>query len=123
LAAEPQKEDGNPLARPLLRPEERKDEVLPAVRVTAAERIFVEEQAANAGLSLSEYQRLRLLKKKVPPRRASADQALLVELNRVGVNLNQIARRINAGRNLPPDFPDLLAEVRAAVQKVLTHGS
>lgn len=111
------------MARPPLQPEERKDEVLPAVRVTASERAFVEEQAANAGLSLSEYQRLRLLKKKVAPRRVSADQKLLVELNRVGVNLNQIAHKVNSGRSLPPDFPDVLAEVRAAVQKVLNYGS
>lgn len=55
--------------------------------------------------------------------RSTADQALLVELNRVGVNLNQMTRRVNAGRDLPPDFPDVLAEVRNAIKKVLADGS
>ncbi|MCP4184875.1 MAG: MobC family plasmid mobilization relaxosome protein, partial [Hyphomicrobiales bacterium] len=60
---------------------------------------------------------------RIAPKRGTIDQALLVELNRVGVNLNQIAHKVNAGRSLPPDFPDVLAEVRAAVRKVLSHGS
>lgn len=110
------------MARPPLRPEERKDEVLPAVRVTASERAFIEEQAANAGMTLSQYQRLRLLKKKVPPRRASADQALLIALNRVGTNLNQIAAKVNAGRSLGSDFPVVLAEIKALIRSI-SHGA
>ena len=111
------------MARPPLRPEERKDELLPNLRVTAAERALIEERAAAAGLTLAGYCRRAIFKSRIAPIRSSTDQALLVELNRVGVNLNQIARRVNAGRDLPPDFPDVLAEVREAIRKVLAHGS
>ncbi len=40
---------------------ERKTDVLPTIRVTPAEREKVEEDAANAGLSVSAYVRERLL--------------------------------------------------------------
>lgn len=111
------------MARPPLPKAERRDDRLPNLRVTAAERALVEERAEAAGLSLVEYCRNAIFKTRIAPKRGTIDQALLVELNRVGVNLNQIARHFNAGRDLPPDFPDLLAEIRAAVQKVLSHGS
>lgn len=111
------------MARPSLRPEERRDDRLPNLRVTAVERALIEEKAAAAGLTLVEYCRRAIFKSQVPPRRGTTDQALLVELNRVGVNLNQIAHRVNAGRNLPPDFPDVLADVREAIEKVLADGS
>lgn len=111
------------MARPPLKPEERRDDRLPNLRVTAAERALVEERAAAAGLTLVDYCRRAIFKSRIAPKRGTVDQALLVELNRVGVNLNQIARHFNAGRGLPPDFPDVLAEVRAAVQKVLAHDS
>ena len=111
------------MARPPLRPEERRDDRLPNLRVTAAERVLVDERAAAAGLTLVEYCRRAIFKSRIAPKRGTVDQALLVELNRVGVNLNQIAHKVNAGRNLPPDFPEALAEVRDAIAKVLADGS
>lgn len=111
------------MARPPLPKAERRDDRLPNLRVTAAERALVEERAEAAGLSLVEYCRHSIFKTRIASKRGTIDQALLVELNRVGVNLNQIARHFNAGRDLPPDFPDVLAEIRRAVQKVLSHGS
>ncbi len=111
------------MARPPLPKSERKDDRLPNLRVTAAERALVEERADAAGVALVEYCRHAIFQSSIAPKRGTIDQALLVELNRVGVNLNQIARHFNAGRNLPPDFPEVLAEVRAAVHKVLAYGS
>lgn len=111
------------MARPPLPSAERKDDRLPNLRVTAAERANVERKAEAAGLSLVEYCRRSIFRSKFAPRLPTADQALLAELNRVGVNLNQIAHKVNSGRSLPPDFPDVLAEVREAVRKVLAHGS
>jgi len=42
----------------------------------------------------------------------------LVELNRVGVNLNQIARVANRGEPLPRSFADTLSAVLAAVERL-----
>jgi len=75
------------MARPKLRPEERSDEQLPNIRVTVAERERVEEKAAAAGMTVTQYIRRAVLKTRIAPKRGSTDQALLVELNRVGTNL------------------------------------
>lgn len=109
--------------RPRLAEGEQRDERLPPVRVTAAELAFVQEQAARVGLSLSEYCRRIVLRRKVAPARTDADEALLLELNRVGVNLNQIAHRLNAGGTVPPHLSAVLDEVRAAVARLAADGA
>ena len=106
------------MARPKLRPEERRDEQLPNIRVTVAERERVEMKATAAEMTVSQYTRRAVLKTRIAPRRSSADQALLVELNSIGVNLNQIAKRVNSGRQLSPEFPVVLAELKALIRKI-----
>ncbi|WP_131575833.1 plasmid mobilization relaxosome protein MobC, partial [Paracoccus nototheniae] len=49
--------------------------------------------------------------------------AALVSLNRVGVNLNQITRTLNAGQPVPVDLDEVLAEVRAAVERLAEIGA
>jgi len=117
------KERWQRLARPPLRPEERRDDRLPNLRVTAAERALIEDKAAAAGLTLVEYCRRAIWLRFTPTRFSSTSKAWSV-VERIGAMRDlKIARRVNAGRDLPPDFPDVLAEVREAVRKVLAHGS
>ena len=111
------------MARPTLPSAERRDDRLPNLRVTAAERAEIERRAEEAGLTLVEYCRHAIFKTKIPPRRASVDQALLVELNRIGVNLNQIAHAVNSDRALSPAFPVVVEEIRTALSTVLADGS
>lgn len=57
-----------------------------------------------------------------PPRRA--DAATISELNRIGVNLNQIARNLNTGRQLRIDAEAAMAELRGLLEKVtVDHGA
>ena len=116
LAAE--KETDSHMSRPPLRPEKRRDDRLPNLRVTTAERAKVEAKAEAAELSLVEYCRRAIFRSRIAPRRSSVDQALLVELNSIGVNLNQIAKRVNSGRQLSPEFPIVLAELKALIRKI-----
>ena len=109
------------MARPPKPPDERRDERLPAPRVTAAELGLVEAQAAAAGLGLAEYVRRRVLGEHVAPARALADDRLLLELNRVGVNLNQIARALNSDRPEHGDLAATLAELRAVLARAAAH--
>lgn len=95
-----------PTGRPKLAPDERRDERLSGLRLTVAERVFVEEQAAAAGLGVSEYARRRLLGHTVAPARTVADDRLLMELNAIGNLLNQIARALHTDR---PERADLSA--------------
>lgn len=83
---------------------ERRDARL-VVRVTEGERARVARRAREAGLTASEYVRLRCLSDPTGPAvrvDAGALRALHAEMRRVGGNLNQLARAANAGRAPAP---------------------
>lgn len=96
--------------------ESRVDRV--AFRLTADELARVQAEAEQAGVSVSEYCRAAALGQRVRVRSVPDLSAALVSLNRVGVNLNQIARTLNAGQPVPVDLAEVLAEVRAAVERL-----
>lgn len=110
------------MARPVITaPDERRDERLPAPRVTAAELGLVEGHAAIAGLGVAQYVRRCVLAQRVVPARAMADDRLLVELNCVGNNLNQIARALNSDRPEQGDLAATLSDLRTLLAKVAPH--
>ena len=99
------------MARPRLGEEHRRTRTV-GVRVTEAEAAELRERAQAARLSMGAYLRRRALGQRVrmvAERRLGA--AELRELNRIGVNLNQMARAMNSGAAAP-------AETRAAVERV-----
>lgn len=96
--------------------ESRVDRV--AFRLTTDELARVQAEAERAGVSVSEYCRAAALGQRVRVRSAPDLSAALVSLNRVGVNLNQIARTLNAGQPVPADLDEVLAEVQAAVERL-----
>ena len=110
------------MARPTLQPHERKDDRLPNLRVTSLERADVERRAEAAGLPLVEYCRRSIFGSKQRPPMAKSDAAVVAELNRSGVNLNQITHKINAGNGLPPNLPAVVDKIEALI-KELTDGS
>ena len=73
-------------------------------RWTLAELLYVDQQAKMAGLSRADFIRFSALEKKIvaPPRQADAQ--LLSELNRIGVNVNQLARDYNSDREFTNDW-------------------
>ena len=83
------------------------------MRVTEAEAEELQERAQGARLSLGAYLRRRGLGQRV---RLAAERRLgaaeLRELNRIGVNLNQMARAMNSGAVSSP------AETQEAVERV-----
>ena len=66
---------------------------LPRTRCTPYERGVIEDRAAQAGLSLSDYMRQMALSGHVIVREPMADIKLIMELNACGVNLNQLTRK------------------------------
>jgi hypothetical protein len=90
-----------------------------AFRVTETERAQIEAAAAAVGVTVSDYARALVMTAR-PPRqpRGRAGAAVLSELNRAGVNLNQIARTLNRGGSIPPDLGEAIAEVRAVIEKL-----
>ena len=98
-----------------------------AFRLTLDEAIALRERAARAGQSLSDYARHAALAYRAHsggPRDAihpfAMEPATFHEIRRLGVNLNQIARRLNAqDMPAPPELGPLLAEIHAALKKAL----
>jgi hypothetical protein len=69
------------------------------VRLTAPEKKILQELAAQAGLTTSDFCRVKLIGGKPQTKKATPDRAILIrlqaELNKVGNNANQIARALN----------------------------
>jgi len=103
------------MARPKKAPEEKRDDALNP-RLTSAERAEIEENAALLGLSPSEFMRRRTLGYRLPEAVAAVRKtaALATAFNKLGVNMNQIARHLNSGR----DPSELEAELQALIERV-----
>ena len=95
-------------------------------RLTLEEALVLRERAARAGQSLSDYARDAALMHR--PHSAfrearhpfAMDAGSFHAIRRLGVNLNQIARRLNAQDiPAPPELVPLLAEIHAALKKAL----
>ena len=100
------------MARPKKSPQELRDSRL-SVMFTAEERAEMERRASALGLTISDYVRRRTLGTPLPPQaadRATRDK-LATALLRIGVNLNQIAKNVNAGRHASPELPSLVATI------------
>ncbi len=102
---------------------ERRDASLPPVRVTSAELAHVEAQAAQAGLPVSDYVRRRALGGRITARQTATDERALDELNRIGVNLNQLTHAANMGKTLEGKLADTLDQLQRQLEKVAGHGS
>ena len=111
------------MARPRKAPEERRVNG-PNPRMTTAEKAEVEQHAAILGISPSEFMRRRSLDYRLPAALAVQRHlaALAVALLRLGVNLNQIARHMNAGRGPPPDLSALIARIEAILDDIYGPG-
>lgn len=101
------------MGRPKLSPEERRD-CQTTVLYTIQERAELERRAHALGLTLSEYIRRRTLGVPLPPQSADRQtrDKLATSLLRIGVNLNQITKHMNAGRHAPPELASLAATIQ-----------
>jgi hypothetical protein len=94
-------------------------------RANAAERAELEAAAERVGLTLGSYIRARALAKPATraTRRPTVEQAalaqLLAQLGKCGSNLNQMARVLNSGGDVPRDIPEALADFRAACADIM----
>ena len=100
------------MARPRLAAGERRTRTI-GVRVTEAQAAELAERAAGARMSMAAYMRHQSLGQ---PVRVTAERRLAlaerVELTRIGVNLNQVAKALNSGATAAP------AGTREAVERV-----
>ena len=79
-----------------------------AIRLHPETKSEIERRAKEAGLPVSEFAREMLQTGRVVVRQNKIDERFIFELNKSGVNLNQIAAAQNAGRELPALFFEVL---------------
>jgi hypothetical protein len=96
-----------------------------AARVSPQEFAVLDERARDAGLSIGSYLRTCGLgstgprARRSPPLNAELLAYAIAQLNRVGANLNQITRRLNAADSLGAnDSASAVAETREAVRQI-----
>lgn len=109
---------GRKTGRPKLAPDEGRTSRLPDIRVTAAERVYIEQQAAKAGVSVTEFVRASALGRRVVARIGKADEQALAELRRVGVNINQIAHASHLGKVLAGKLDAALDDLKAIMGRL-----
>ena len=104
------------------RSENRKRQHLIQIRVTEEEKKIVEQDAARAGVAPGFYTRHLLLdapiprKAKRPPVETELLRKTLAELNKIGSNINQLARAHNQGKS--PCREDVVRELEALSQLI-----
>lgn len=109
------------MARPKKEQHEKRSETA-RFRVTLAEREFIRTQARAAGLDETEYLRRRALGHAIPPApQRSSDPALVSELNRIGVNVNQLAHATHKGMEFTRHWAEVSAELRGVLTKMVTR--
>jgi hypothetical protein len=112
------------MARPKKKEEERRSGMLNA-RLTQRERAKIEGKAAAFGMTASEFMRRRALRYRLPPTAAKAysEAVTATALMRLGVNLNQIAKHMNAGRRAPEDdLNNLIDRINLAMDAIYDPG-
>lgn len=94
----------------------RRDHTL-TIRLTKAEKERIERNAKRAKRSLTNY--LVLLSLETPINVAEDVKPLLIELKRIGNNLNQIAAKIHMGVFQAYDFQDVVDEQKKIYEQLL----
>jgi hypothetical protein len=107
------------MARPRIDSKDRRDAVL-GIRLSVAERAELEAAAAAHDLTPAEFIRRRSLGYRLPQLAAEQKTLALVgtALIRLGVNLNQIAHHMNAGRSPPGYLPALIDRINKELDRL-----
>jgi hypothetical protein len=98
------------MARPTKTENERRTEQV-KIRLTLSEVEHLREQALITGMTVAHLVRRRALSLPVQPTPSRVDAQLLSELNRIGVNVNQLARSANTNRDFGGDWQAIQEEL------------
>ncbi|MEE4212579.1 MAG: plasmid mobilization relaxosome protein MobC [Parvularcula sp.] len=116
------KEDHEAMARPKKAPEDRRTEQI-SLRVSPVEAAALQERADRAGMNVTAFARAAALNKKLTAAPSSSvDFETRQELRRIGVNLNQIAKALNARREgIPASLEQACRDLDAIFDQWLPH--
>ncbi len=111
------------IGRPKKARDEQRTERLSGIRLTTAERHHVEAMAAQAGLHVAEFCRRAILRVRIAAAPKAAGDDVAYELNRIGNNLNQIAKAAHLGKPLSAQLTDTLHQIQDAMRRLESDGS
>lgn len=100
--------------RPRLSPDERRS-IQIKVGLTPSQYVKIEERAESAGLSDVELIRRLAISQQfntVP----AINRSALIELNKIGINLNQIAKAVNSGADV--NFEKALESIKYDIKEI-----
>lgn len=97
--------------------ENRKRDKTLTIRLTESEKANIEKKAAKAKMNLTEYIIAASNKSKIKV--AEDTKPLLVELKRIGNNINQIAMKINSGAVSSYNFTEVINMQRKIYEQML----
>ena len=101
----------------MIKMENRKRNVTLSIRLTAEEKEALTKKAKEADLSMTDYILRCSSRKKI---RVVNMEKVIVELKRIGNNINQITRRINSGDFTSYNFGEVLDEQRKLYNLILS---
>ena len=97
--------------------ENRKRDKTLTVRLTESEKALIEKKAKRANMNLTEY--IIAVSKKSKINVAEDTKQQLVELIRMGNNINQIAMKINSGAISSYNFAEVIDMQRKIYEQML----
>ena len=100
--------------------ENRKRNVTLTIRVTAGEKDAITRKAAKARMSVTDYIVASSVLTEIHV--AEDTRPLLIELKRIGSNLNQISMKINAGAFQSYNFQEVIEMQRSIYEALLRIG-
>ena len=100
--------------------ENRKRNQTLTIRVTAGEKDAITQKAAKARMSITDY--IVASSQLTQIRVAEDTRPLLIELKRIGNNLNQISMKINAGAFQSYNFQEVIEMQRSIYEELLRVG-
>ena len=97
--------------------EKRKRDKTLTIRLTESEKMMIEKKASKSKLNLTEYIISVSSKSKISV--AEDTKPLLLELKRIGNNINQIAMKINSGVVSSYNFDEVISMQRKIYEQLL----
>ena len=101
----------------VIKMENRKRNITLSIRLTTEEKEALTKKASDADLSMTDYILRCSSRKKI---RVVNMSKVIVELKRIGNNLNQITRRINSGEFQSYNFENVIKEQRKLYDLILS---
>ncbi|WP_421754180.1 plasmid mobilization protein [Croceimicrobium sp.] len=106
------------MARPTKNIEEKQSEVL-RFRCTPSEKNSIQEKSSQVGLSLSDYMRAMALDGQIKIQQSKYDFELVHQLKKLGVNINQQTKKLNATGVIPIELKRVLPKLEELLDQLL----